>query len=286
MGELDGKVAFVTGAGRGIGREIARWYAAAGARLVVCARTPSGIEALADELRAAGSEVVAEPCDVADDAAVGALVERSAATFGGVDIAVANAAILGPVGPIDTTDPGDWARTLQINVGGAAAVIRAVLPSMRARGWGRIVTLSGAGAGGPNLPERLSAYVASKAAVMMLTEAVAKELPAGLTINAIAPGAVPTGFLDDVLASGPDVAGTSLFESTQAMQMPDLEPLRALLLYVASDESAALNGRCLSTRWDPPDALRALTRAGLSESRLRLRRIDEDLYGAITRSDG
>jgi len=286
MGELDGKVAFVTGAGRGIGREIARWYAAAGARLVVCARTPSGIEALADELRAAGSEVVAEPCDVADDAAVGALVERSTATFGGVDIAVANAAILGPVGPIDTTDPGDWARTLQINVGGAAAVIRAVLPSMRARGWGRIVTLSGAGAGGPNLPERLSAYVASKAAVMMLTEAVAKELPAGLTINAIAPGAVPTGFLDDVLASGPDVAGTSLFESTQAMQMPDLEPLRALLLYVASDESAALNGRCLSTRWDPPDALRALTRAGLSESRLRLRRIDEDLYGAITRSDG
>jgi NAD(P)-dependent dehydrogenase (short-subunit alcohol dehydrogenase family) len=133
--------------------------------------------------------------------------------------------------------------------------------------------------GGPGIPSRLSAYVASKGAVMVLTEALAAELPAGVTINSVAPGAVPTDFMREVLDVGPDVAGDKLFETVRSTPMPDLQPLRDLVLYLSGDESGWLNGRCLSARWDPPSQLRALAVADVAPSRFRLRRIDEDLYG-------
>jgi NAD(P)-dependent dehydrogenase (short-subunit alcohol dehydrogenase family) len=278
---LAGRVALVAGAGRGIGREIAGWYSAAGADLVVCARTGDGISALADEVRANGGRVVADVCDVVDASAVEALVERSMVAFGRIDIAVANAAILGPVGQIDQVPHDEWVRTLGVNVGGTVSLLRAVLPAMKERGFGRVLTLSGGGVGGPNLPDRVSAYVASKAAVVVLTEALALELPPGVTINAIAPGAVPTGFMDGVLAVGPEVAGAALFDAVRSTSMPDLEPLRELALYLASDEAGWINGRCLSARWDSPGALSGLADAGVSSSRFRLRRIDEDLYGEV-----
>jgi 3-oxoacyl-[acyl-carrier protein] reductase len=205
-------------------------------------------------------------------------VQRAVQRFGRLDVAVANAAILGPVGAIDRIDAREWSNTLAVNVGGTAAVVRAVLPTMMAQGAGRILTMSGGGVGGPHLPSRLSAYVASKGALMLLTEALALELPDGVTINAIAPGAVPTGFMDEVLEVGRDVAGAALFDSVQSTSMPDLEPLRELALYLASDEAGWLNGRCLSARWDPPSSLRAVSAAGVAPSRYRLRRIDEDLY--------
>lgn len=277
---LAGRTALVTGAGRGLGANAARWLAAAGAQIVICARTSTDIDTLAEELRNSEVDVIAERCDVADAAAVDALVARAVERFGGIDVAVANAAVLGPIGVIEGTDPLEWAEALQINVAGTAAVVRAVLPSMRARGWGRILTMSGAGVGGPNLPERVSAYVASKGATMVLTEALAKELPSGVTINAIAPGAIPTGFMHGVLEAGPEIAGTDLFDAAQASTMPDLEPLREMIMYLTSEDSAWLNGRCLSVRWDPPAKLMSLDRVALGESRLRLRRIDEDLYSA------
>jgi NAD(P)-dependent dehydrogenase (short-subunit alcohol dehydrogenase family) len=275
---LSGRVALVAGAGRGIGRHIAGWLSDAGADLVVCARTADDVEALALEIEGRGGRVLAEACDVTDHAAVAGLVQRAVQHFGRLDVAVANAAILGPVGAIDRVDALEWSNTLAVNVGGAAAVVRAVVPTMMAQGAGRILTMSGGGVGGPHLPSRLSAYVASKGAVMLLTEALALELPDGVTINAIAPGAVPTGFMDEVLEVGPDIAGAALFDTVQSTSMPDLEPLRELVLYLTSDEAGWLNGRCLSARWDPPSSLRAVSAAGVAPSRYRLRRIDEDLY--------
>jgi NAD(P)-dependent dehydrogenase (short-subunit alcohol dehydrogenase family) len=113
---------------------------------------------------------------------------------------------------------------------------------------------------------------------MLLTEVLAKELPEGVTINSIAPGAVPTGFMDEVLSAGRDVAGSDLYDAVLGQTTPDLGPLRDLVLYLADEHAGWLNGRCLSARWDPPGALRALERATVSPSRFRLRRIDEDLY--------
>jgi 3-oxoacyl-[acyl-carrier protein] reductase len=278
---LSGRVALVAGAGRGIGREFARWFAAAGADLVLCARTADGIHSLAGEIGRDGGTVFAQPCDIAEPGAADELVAGAIDRFDRIDIAVANAAILGPVGAIDAVDPQAWAHTLSVNVAGTASIVRAVLPTMAAQRSGRIITMSGGGVGGPNLPARLSAYVASKGAVMLLTEALALELPDGVTINSIAPGAVPTTFMDEVRDVGPDVAGTALFDTVTTTAMPDLEPLRELLLYLAGDESGWLTGRCLSARWDPPSVLRDLAAAELAPSRFRLRRVDEDLYGDL-----
>jgi 3-oxoacyl-[acyl-carrier protein] reductase len=275
---LSGRVALVAGAGRGIGRDIAWWLSQSGADVVVCARRADGIDALAAEIRTTGRRVLAKVCDVADAAAVSALVDSAVAEFDRVDIAVANAAILGPVGTIDTVSHDEWLRTLEINVGGTAAVVRSVLPTMAKQSYGRILTLSGAGVGGPNLADRVSAYVASKGAVMVLTEAIAAELPPGVTINSIAPGAIPTGFMDEVLQVGPAVAGRALYDAVRTTAAPDLSSLRDLVLFLASDQAGGLSGRCLSARWDAPSVLASIG-GTVAPSRYRLRRIDEDLYG-------
>jgi NAD(P)-dependent dehydrogenase (short-subunit alcohol dehydrogenase family) len=283
---LEGKVALITGAGRGIGRHVAEWLAHAGARLVLCARSREEVAMAARELASLGTDVIAETCDVAEPGAVTVIVERATDRFGSVDVAIANAAILGPVGAIDRTEPDHWAHTIQVNVSGTAAVVRAVVPVMRARGWGRILTMSGGGVGGPTQPERVSAYVASKGAVVVLTEALAKEMPDGVTINAIAPGAIATGFMNEVIAVGPEVAGVQLFETVRQGTDAALGPLRDLVLYMTSDESAWLNGRCLSARWDPPNVLRTMATTGIDGARFRLRRIDEDLFGVRQGASG
>src|SRR5690606_11349368 len=102
-------------------------------------------------------------------------VRRARDELGRIDIAVANAAVLGPVGPVADTSASAWANAIDINVCGTANVVRSVLPAMAGAGHGRIVTLSGGGVGGPNVADRVGAYVASKGAVMLLTEALSYE---------------------------------------------------------------------------------------------------------------
>ena len=99
--------------------------------------------------------------------------------------------------------------------------------------------------------------MASKAAVVALTEVLAMELPAGITINAVAPGAVPTTFMREVLDVGPALAGQELVDTVEHTAMPDLGDLRRLLLYLVGGDAGWLTGRCLSARWDDPAALSA-----------------------------
>jgi NAD(P)-dependent dehydrogenase (short-subunit alcohol dehydrogenase family) len=278
-GVLAGKVALVTGAGRGIGLEIADWLAAAGANVVLTSRSPIELEQGADRIAGRyGVQAIAEACDVRDrervDALVGQIVER----LGSIDIAVANAAVLGPVGTLTTVDPSRWSDALVTNVGGTMNVVRAVVPSMEAGRWGRIITLSGGGMGGPNLPERLTAYVASKAAVVAFTEAMSNELGEGVTINAVAPGAVPTTFMAEVAQVGRNTAGERLYRQVADQVPTDMKPLRDLLLYMVSDSSAWLSGCLVSARWETPDSLESLRPQIAGSSRLRLRRIDGDLF--------
>jgi 3-oxoacyl-[acyl-carrier protein] reductase len=278
-GTLAGEVAIVTGAGRGIGRTIAEWFAAEGADLVLVSRTLAEVDELAARLTAAhGIRALGQSVDVARPDEVATAISESVSVLGPISIAIANAAILGPVGFLADTDPARWAHTLEVNIGGTANVVRCVLPSMVEHRRGRIVTLSGGGVGGPRPAERVSAYVASKAAVVALTEVVARELPAGVTINAVAPGAVPTTFMQEVIDRGPDIAGDALHATAASSQSPDLEPLRQLLLYLAAGDSTHVSGCCLSARWDDPARLAELGPTIGASSRFRLRRIDEDLY--------
>ncbi len=191
---LEGRSAVVTGGGRGIGAEAARALAAAGARVAVSARTQKEIDAVAAELVAAGHEAVAVPCDVTDPEAVRALREAAEKALGPIDILVNNAGAASSARFVQTTLE-EWNRLLAINATGTFLCTREVLPGMIERGWGRVVNVASV-AGRTAMPY-ISAYAASKHAVIGLTRAVAAEVAArGVTVNAICPGYVDTPMTD------------------------------------------------------------------------------------------
>jgi NAD(P)-dependent dehydrogenase (short-subunit alcohol dehydrogenase family) len=202
--------------------------------------------------------------------------------LGPAAVVVNNAAVLGPVGVLEPSGTGDWSRTLDINVKGVANVIAAFSTQLRAGHQGRVVNLSGGGVGGPSPMMRTSAYVVSKFAVAALTEVLAEEFEgSSVTVNAVAPGPLPTRFLAGVLDAGPDVAGNALYDDAlgrdDTLDDHHVRPFLNLLDYLIEAESYYLNGRVLSARWDQPGDLRSL-RSSISPNLFRLRRIDSDLF--------
>jgi len=183
MGRLDGRRALVTGGGRGIGAAVAHGLAAEGAAVTVAARTATEIERVADAI--GGRAVV---MDVADADSV----SRGMSEVGDVDVVVANAGVVWPLRRFVETDVDEWERDLAINLFGAARVVRAALPGMVERGWGRIITISSGAASPPGMPSA-NAYSTSKAALDMFTLHLASEVEgSGVTVNAVRPGVVDT----------------------------------------------------------------------------------------------
>lgn len=185
---FDGKVVLVTGASRGIGAETARAFAGAGAKVVLAARSEADLAALADEI---GPDATA----VAMDAAVQADVERAVATavdtYGGLDIVIANAAVIEPIAHLAKADADAWGRLIDINVKGVFYAMRAAVPAMEARGGGTFITISSGAAS--NALEGWSAYCTSKAGAAMLTRCLDKEYRArGIRAMGLSPGTVAT----------------------------------------------------------------------------------------------
>jgi 3-oxoacyl-[acyl-carrier protein] reductase len=285
---LRGRVCVVTGASRGLGRGIAQLLAAEGASLAVCARGEVELHATADELREKyGVSVFAAALDVRSTEAVRAFAADTRRSLGPVHALVNNAAVLGPVGRIDTLDLDAWRHALEINVAGVANLCAALAPQMAEAGGGSIVNVSGGGIGGPNTPIRVSAYTTAKAAVVALTETLAKELaPARIRVNAIAPGPLGTAFLNPVLEAGPERAGTALYQDSKGRvgteETVELnEGFASLVRYLVSDESEWLTGKLVSARWESVDGLQASKDRLESTSLLTLRRIDDTLFGPL-----
>jgi NAD(P)-dependent dehydrogenase (short-subunit alcohol dehydrogenase family) len=183
MGRLDGRRALVTGGGRGIGAAIARQLAADGAAVTVAARTSDEIDAVAADI--GGSAVV---MDVAD----ASFVREAMAKVGDVDVVIASAGVVWPLREFVQTDVTEWEQDVVINLFGAVRVVRAALPGMVERGWGRVVTISSGAASPPGMPSA-NAYSTSKAALDMFTLHLAKEVEGtGVTVNAVRPGVVDT----------------------------------------------------------------------------------------------
>lgn len=183
MGRLDGRRALVTGGGRGIGAAVARALAVEGATVTVAARSRDEIEAVAAEID--GRAVV---MDVSDSSSVAAAM----ANIGDLDVVVANAGVVWPLQRFVATDIEEWEKAVAINLFGAVRVVRAALPGMVDRGWGRVVTISSGAASPPGMPSA-NAYSASKAALDMFTVHLAAEVDrTGVTVNAVRPGVVDT----------------------------------------------------------------------------------------------
>jgi NAD(P)-dependent dehydrogenase (short-subunit alcohol dehydrogenase family) len=194
MGRLDDRRALVTGGGRGLGAAIARGLAAEGAGVAVLGRTAPEVEAVAAEVEAVAAEVAgaALVADVADPTSLVTVREHLA----GVDIVVANAGVVAPLGRFADIDLNDWESALAVNLLGAVRVVHAALPSMLARGWGRVVTISSGAASPPGMPSA-NAYSTGKAALDMFTVHLAGELRGtGVTANAVRPGVVDTAMQD------------------------------------------------------------------------------------------
>jgi NAD(P)-dependent dehydrogenase (short-subunit alcohol dehydrogenase family) len=187
---------------------------------------------------------------------VEALVAHALERFSRVDVLVNNAGVYGPKGQIDDVVWDEWEHAIRVNLLGSVLCCRAVLPHFRANGYGKIVQLSGGGATSP-LP-RLSAYAASKAAVVRFAETLAEEVRGtGIDVNAIAPGALNTRLLDEVLAAGPERVGDAFYERALEQQAAGGTPLELparLALFLASAESDGITGKLISAPWDPWEA--------------------------------
>lgn len=243
--ELEGRTVLITGASRGIGAAAARAFHAAGANVVLAARSDAAIAELAGEL---GSRALAVPCDVSRlwemEAAVGAAVD----SFGGLDVLVNNAGVIDPIAPLAEVDPEAWSHAIDINLKGVFHGIRAALPSMLARGGGSVLTVSSGAAHHPL--EGWSQYCAAKAGALMLTRSLHLEYSGrGIRALALSPGTVATDMQRRIRESGLNPVARIDWDA----HIPPEWPARALV-WMATPAADAHLGEELSLR-DP--ALRA-----------------------------
>ena len=242
MSRLAGKVALITGAGRGIGHGIALGYAREGADLVLVSRTEAEITAVAKEVEALGREALPAVADVRDAAAVRSVVEQALLTFGRIDVLV-NAAGIPMVAPSAELPLEDWQRTIDINLTGTFLCCQAVGRTMIAQGHGAIINI-GSLQSFQGFPQRV-AYAASKGGIMQLTKALAVEwAPLGVRVNAIAPGWIRTPLQDRLVAEG-KLDRTPIIERTPARRVGEVTDIVGPAIFLASDESAFVIGETL-----------------------------------------
>lgn len=258
-GPLTGRAALITGASRGLGFEVARQFLLAGADVFLSARNADSLEEARRSLDALvpGRRAAAMAGDVASDADVARVAEAALAAFPDLQILVNNAGVYGPMGPIDQVDLAAWRRAVEINLFGPVLMTRALVPHFKRRGGGKIIQMSGAGATRP-LPN-ISAYAASKAAVVRFAETMADELrPFHVDVNAVAPGALNTRMLDEVIQAGPGAVGPAFHARALAQQADGgTPPARGaeLCVFLASAASDGITGKLIAAVWDPWPAL-------------------------------
>ena len=241
MADLSGRVALVTGAGRGMGQASAERIAANGARVVVNDLDEARAAQVAGRLASEGAEAVGVAADVSDAVDVNRLVDTAKEKFGDVDILVNNAGVLRRTG-ILALDEDEWDLVLDVNLKGTYLCTRAVLPAMKAAGWGRVVNISSSAGrsvstlGGPH-------YTTAKAAVLGFTRAVAKEMaPFGITLNAVCPGLVNTEMVSEVI-TGPQAQDYA--DSFPIGRLAEPEEVAELVAFLASDRAAYITGASL-----------------------------------------
>jgi NAD(P)-dependent dehydrogenase (short-subunit alcohol dehydrogenase family) len=268
--------ALITGGSQGLGKVIAEHFLREGAHVALCARSERDLLATRDELakKFPTQKIVAKTCDVSDEAEVNALVAFATRELGTLQALVLNAGIYGPMGPTEEVSLEEWRRAMDINLYGVLLPCRAVIPHYKKAGRGKIVVLSGGGATNP-LPN-ISSYAASKAAVVRLMETLAEELrPFHVDVNAIAPGALATRLMDEVLAAGPGKVGAAFYEKNKQWKEKGATPPEFganLAVYLASSQSDGITGKLISAQWDPWEKLHEF-KADLNSDIYALRRI-------------
>jgi len=253
---LTGRVAIITGANQGLGKAIAHAFIQAGASVFLCARDDLKLREVQIELQSickADQKVEAMRADVSKPEDVDLFISAALATFPQIHILVNNAGVYGPKGPIEDVEWNEWVQVIEVNLLGSILTVKALLPHFRAHRYGKIIQLSGGGATAP-LPF-ISAYAASKAGIVRFMETLAEEVKTdGIDVNSIAPGALNTRLLDEVLEAGPDKVGTGFYERSLKQKTEGGVPLdrgAELTVFLASAASDGITGKLISAVWDP-----------------------------------
>ena len=248
------KTCFITGASRGLGKFITRRFWDAGFNLCLVARSEAGLEKVAHALPdRKGQQAIYLVCDLINSESVMELVAKVKAALPRLDVLVNNAAIHGPMGSLWENDFSMWHQTIQVDLLAPVALCRAFVPWMKETGdGGSIINLSGGGATGPRA--NFSAYATAKAGLIRFSETLAEETrPFGIRVNCIAPGAMKTAMLGEVLEKGIGAAGEREFNIASKVFADggaSMDRVADLALFLASDASKNITGKLISAVWD------------------------------------
>lgn len=243
----------ITGASQGFGKIIAAKFLKYKNNIAICARNIKELEQTHNELISTSqSKIYSKSCDVSKETDVNAFVDESIKAFGNIDAIVLNAGIYGPMGSTESVDINEWIKTIEVNLYGVLYPCRRIISHFKQNKHGKIIIVSGGGATNP-MPN-ITAYASSKAAVIRLMESLAHELkPYNIDVNAVAPGALATRLVDQVLNAGPDVVGSEFYDKnvawkTNGATSPELGA--ELVYYLANVESNGITGKLISAQWD------------------------------------
>jgi NAD(P)-dependent dehydrogenase (short-subunit alcohol dehydrogenase family) len=258
MGQLDGKVALITGASKGIGRVMSRLFAQEGAAVVCAARSRDLVEETATLVKSAGGRAVAVTGDAASEGDVPRMVETAVTAFGKLDVLVANAGDGGPTKRVQDYTTEDWFYTINSCLTTSYMMIRFATPELIKAGGGAIVNISSM-AGRRGLPYRIG-YCSAKAGQVGMTYGMALELaPHNITVNAIAPGAVEGDRIDRVIAGQAEVRGVpveemrrSWIERSPLKRMVTADDIVAMAVFLCSPLARNISGQCIAVNAGDP----------------------------------
>jgi NAD(P)-dependent dehydrogenase (short-subunit alcohol dehydrogenase family) len=252
---VEGKVAVVTGIGPGMGKEIALLLARHGAKLVIGARSAATVDETAYEIRAMGGEVVTQRVDLTDHASCTAIIDKAVAVYGGVDIVVQNGAMVGDFKSVEEADLDVWRQLYEANCLSAVTLFKAALPSMKARGDGRIILINSGGANN-RAPHGLASYAASKAALAALVRSIAIEAGAyGIRCNGVHLGGIDgenhRSWLEDIAAPSYGMTTEQFMdvrynEFLPLRYIPTAEESAGVVVFLASDLARPITGQAIS----------------------------------------
>jgi NAD(P)-dependent dehydrogenase (short-subunit alcohol dehydrogenase family) len=243
----------ITGASRGLGSHLVNSFWHAGWNLVLVARDRQALSQIHGSLpKQSGQSAIIFPCDLSLSKEVTKLAEKIKKQLPRLDVLINNAAIHGPIGPLIENNFTVWSEAIQVNLLAPAALCHQLIDFIASSGGGSIINLSGGGATGPRA--NFTAYASAKAALVRFSETLAQEVQAqNIRVNCIAPGAMKTSLLKEVIISGTNLAGRREFEIAKKVFSQDgtsLNNVANLALFLASDASKGISGKLISAVWD------------------------------------
>lgn len=249
------KIAIITGGSEGLGFAIAKKFILAGASITICSRNKNNLKSAEFKLKKLlnkNQKLLTIVADISKEKDVKKLIKITIQKLGDCSILVNNAGIYGPKNKLEKTNWKEWKKTVEINLFGSVLMCKGLINHFKKKKYGKIIQLSGGGATNP-LPY-LSAYAASKAAIIRFSETLAHEVAKyNISVNAIAPGALNTRMLDEVIKAGPDKVGIDFYKRSVNQKKNGGTPLSNasdLAVFLASSQSDNITGKLISALWD------------------------------------